>query len=64
MKILGSLYVHIFFFVIFEVYRIAFRYNICPKKYTDLLLRLVNGTTSSDTKPMKRTKKKGSGKKI
>ena len=51
-----------YFFVIFEVHTI-FRYDVCLEEYMDLLLRLVSGSTSEDTKPMKRTKRSGNKKK-
>ena len=37
------------FFVIFEVYHIIFRYDVCLEGYMDLLLRLVSGTTLENT---------------
>ena len=51
-----------YFFVIFEVYYIVFRYNVCLEEYMDLSPRLTSGTTSQDTKPMRRTKRSGSKK--
>ena len=49
-----------YFFVIFEVHHVVSRYNVCLEKYMDLLVRLNSGTTSEDTKPMRRTKRSGS----
>ena len=49
-----------YFFVIFEVHHTVSRYNVCLEKYMDLSLRLSNGTTSEDIKPMKKTRKSGS----
>ena len=40
-----------------------FRYNVYSKECTDLLLKLVSCITLEDTKPMRRTKKRGSQKK-
>ena len=50
-----------YFFVIFEVHYTISKYDVCLEKYMDLSLRLRSGTTSEDTKPIKRTR---SGSKI
>ena len=52
-----------YFFVIFEVNYIIFRYDVCLEKYMDLSLRLRSGTTK-DTEPMRRTRRTGSQKKL
>ena len=44
--------------MIFKVHHVVFRYDICPKEYTYLLLRLVRGTISKDLEPMKRIEKR------
>ena len=62
MKTLGRLRVHIFF-VIFEVHHMVIRHNVCSKEYMDLPLRLVSGTTSGDTKSMRRRERSESQKK-
>ena len=49
-----------YFFVIFEVHHIVSRYDVCLEKYMDLSLRFRSSTTSKDTKPMRRTRRKGS----
>ena len=49
-----------YFFVIFEVHHTVSRYDVCLEKYMDLRLR--SGTTSEDTKPMRRTRESGSQK--
>ena len=54
----------VYFFVIFKVHYAIFRYNVCLEEYMDLSPRLKSGTTSEDTKPMRRTKKSGSQKKL
>ena len=51
-----------YFFVIFEVHYMVFKYNVCLKEYMDLSLTLISGTKSKDTKPMRRTKRSGSQK--
>ena len=53
-----------YFFVIFEMHYVVFRYNVCLEEYMDLSVRLRSGTTSKDTKPMRRTKRSGSQKKL
>ena len=53
-----------YFFVIFEVHHIVSRYNVCLEKYINLSVRLRTGTTSEDTKPMKRTWRSGSQKNL
>ena len=60
MQTLSSLHVY----MIFEVHHMVFRYDVCLEKYMDLSVRLKNGTTSEDTKPMRRTRRSGSQKKI
>ena len=52
--------IFIYFFVIFEMHHMAFRYNIYPKENMDLTLRLVSDITLEDVEPMRRTKKRGS----
>ena len=52
-----------YFFVILEVHYMIFRYNVCLEEYMDLSLRLINGTKSKHTKPMRRTKRIESKKK-
>ena len=52
-----------YFFVIFEVHYTIIRYDVCLEEYRDLSPRLKNGTTSEDTKPMRRTRWSGSQKK-
>ena len=53
-----------YFFVIFEVHYTIFRYDVCLEEYMDLSPRLKSGTTSEDTKPMRRTRRSGSQKKL
>ena len=53
-----------YFFVIFEVHYMVFRYNVYLEKYMDLSPRLINGTKSKDTKPMRRTQRSGSQRKL
>ena len=53
-----------YFFVIFEVQHTVSRYDVCLEKDMDLSVRLRSGTTSEDTKPMRRTRRSGSQKKI
>ena len=43
-----------YFFVIFEVHYIIFRYDVCLEEYMDLSPRLRSGTTLEDTKLMRR----------
>ena len=50
----------IYFSMIFEMHHMLFRYDTCLEEYMDLLLRLVNGTTSKDTQPMRRIAKRRS----
>ena len=38
-----------YFFVIFEVDYMIFRYNVFHEEYTDLLPRLISGTKLEDT---------------
>ena len=58
MKTLSSLHVYcsIYFSMIFEVYYMVFRYDICLEEYMDLSPRLKNGTKSEHIERMKRTK--------
>ena len=49
-----------YFFVIFEVHYMIFRYNFCLEEYMDLSPRLISGTESKHTEPMRRTKKSAS----
>ena len=50
-----------YFFVIFEVHCTIFRYNVCLEEYMDLSPRLISGTKSEHTKPMRRTKRSQKG---
>ena len=50
--------------MIFEVHYMIFRYNVCLEEYMDLSPRLISGTKSKYTKPMRRTKKSESKKKL
>ena len=52
-----------YFFVIFEMDYMIFRYKICLEEYMDLSLRLKTDTKFEDIEPMERTKI-GSKKKI
>ena len=52
-----------YFFVIFEVHYTIFRYNVFLEEYMNLSPRLISGTKSKDTKPMRRIEKSGSLKK-
>ena len=52
-----------YFFVIFEMHYMVFRYDVCLEEYMDLSLRLISGTKSEGTKPMRRTKRSESYKK-
>ena len=47
-------------FVIFEVHYMVFRYNVYFEEYMDLSLRLISGTKSKDTEPMRRIERSGS----
>ena len=58
MKFLSSL--HIYFFVIFEMHYMVFRYNVCLEEYMDLSPRLRSGTTSEDIDFMRKTRWSGS----
>ena len=53
-----------YFFMIFEVHYTIFRYDVCLEEYMDLSPRLRGGTTSKDTKPIRRIRTSGSQKKI
>ena len=54
----------IYFFVIFEVYYMTFRYDVFLDEYIDLSLKSISGSTLEDNiEPMKRIEKKGSKKK-
>ena len=53
-----------YFFVIFEVHYMVFRYNVCFEKYMNLSPRLRSGTTLEDTKSMRKTRRSGSKKKL
>ena len=44
-----------YFFVIFEVHPMGFKYNVCFEEYMDLLPRLVSDTTSEDIAPIRST---------
>ena len=52
-----------YFFVIFEVHYMVFRYNVCLEEYMDLSLRLINGIKLEYIEPMRRTKRSESQKK-
>ena len=52
-----------YFFVIFEVHYTVFRYDVCFKVYMDLSRRLISGTKSKLTEPMRKTKRSESKKK-
>ena len=47
----------IYFFVIFEVHYTFFRYDVCLEEYMNLSPRLISGTKSEYTEPMRRTKR-------
>ena len=49
-----------YFYVIFDVYHTALRYDVCPDEYMDLLPRSISGTTLEDTKLVRRIKRRGS----
>ena len=51
-----------YFFVSFKVYYTVFKYYVSFEEYMDLSPRLRSGTTSKDTKPMRRTRRSGSQK--
>ena len=51
-----------YFFVIFEVHYSILRYNVYIEEYMDLSLRLISGTKSKDTQPMRRIERNGSQK--
>ena len=53
-----------YFFMIFEVYYIVFRYNVCLEENVDLSPRLRSSTISKDTELMRRTKSSGSKKNL
>ena len=53
-----------YFFVIFEVHYMAFRYNNCFEEYMDLSLKSINDTTSKDIEPMRRTERSRRKKKL
>ena len=50
--------------MIFEVHYTILRYDVCLEEYMNLSSRLRSGTTSEDTKPMRRTRRSGSKKKL
>ena len=52
-----------YFFVIFEVHYVVFRYDVCLEEYMDLSPRLISGIASEDIELMKRAKRIGSKKK-
>ena len=52
-----------YFFVIFEVHYMVFRYDVCIEEYIDLSPRLRSGTTLEDIEPMRRTRRSESKKK-
>ena len=53
-----------YYFVIFEVYYIVFRYDVCLEEYMDLSPRLKSGTKSEYIEPMRRTNRSESKKKL
>ena len=53
----------IYFFVILGLHYKVFRYNICLEEYMDLSTRLISGTKSKYTEPMRITKRSESKKK-
>ena len=61
MNTLSSLHVYIFL-CDFQSALYNFRYNVCLEEYMDLSPRLRSGTTSEDTKPIRRTRRSGSQK--
>ena len=52
-----------YFFVIFEVHYLVFRYDVCLEEYMDLSPRLISGTKLEHIGPMRRTKRSESQKK-
>ena len=52
-----------YFFEIFEVHCIVFRYDVCFEEYIDLSLRLISGTKSEHREPMRSTERSVSQKK-
>ena len=52
-----------YFFVIFEVHYMIFRYNVCLEEYMDISPRSISGSKPEHTKPMRRTKRSESQKK-
>ena len=46
-----------YLFVIFEVHYTISRYDVCLEEYMDLSPRLISGTKSEHTEPMKRAKR-------
>ena len=52
-----------YFSMIFEVHYMVFRYDVCLEEYMDLSPRLISGTKSKYTEPMRRTKRSESLKK-
>ena len=53
-----------YFFVIFEVRYLVFRYNVCLGKYMNLSPRLRSDIISKDIESMRRTRRSGSQKKL
>ena len=52
-----------YLFVIFEVHYRVSRYDVCFEEYMGLSLRLISGTKSEYTEPMRRAKRSESKKK-
>ena len=52
-----------YFFVVFEVHYMVFRYDVCLEEYMDLSPRLISGTKLEHTELMRRTKRSESKKK-
>ena len=48
-----------YFFVIFKVHHITFRYNIFLEEYMGLSERSISSTALEDREPKRRTKKRG-----
>ena len=51
-----------YFLVNFEVHYTVFRHDVCFEEYMDLSPRLISGSKSKHTKPMRRTKRSESKK--
>ena len=53
-----------YFFVIFEVQYLIFRYDVYLEEYMNLSLTSISGITSKDTKPTRKTERSGSNKNL